>query len=238
MRKADAEIAEDRRRREEDRRDPRQRAGQRQGGGQGHRQAEVVAAMGGKADARCTSHAAVNARLKDKGPCADLVITADRARRHARAGRVGPVLLAGNTDFVVLIAFLLFIAVLVYFKVPGWSGHARQARRGHPRELDEARALREEAQACWPATSASRKRCRRRPTASSRRPRKRPPPAGEQAKEDLKESIARRMQAAEDQHRLGRGRCRQGSARSRKMTAAEGNRMIDDAIKQVDAKLH
>src|SRR6056297_2143061 len=52
-----------------------------------------------------------------------------------------------NTDFVVLIAFLLFIGVLVYYKVPGLLGRKLDERaEGIKSELDEARALREEAQ--------------------------------------------------------------------------------------------
>jgi len=52
-----------------------------------------------------------------------------------------------NTDFVVLIAFLLFIGVLVYYKVPGLVGRKLDERaEGIKSDLDEARAIREEAQ--------------------------------------------------------------------------------------------
>ena len=39
--------------------------------------------------------------------------------RHRRLLRTAPFFSLRNTDFVVLLAFLLFIAVLVYVKVPG-----------------------------------------------------------------------------------------------------------------------
>ena len=52
-----------------------------------------------------------------------------------------------NTDFIVLISFILFIGVLFYFKVPGMIGGMLDKRaEGIQKELDEARALREEAQ--------------------------------------------------------------------------------------------
>jgi F-type H+-transporting ATPase subunit b len=52
-----------------------------------------------------------------------------------------------NTNFVVLLAFLCFIGVLFYFKVPGMLTKMLDARAEQIRtELDEARALREEAQ--------------------------------------------------------------------------------------------
>ena len=60
----------------------------------------------------------------------------------------GPFLSLGNTDFVVLLGFILFGVVLVYFKVPGILGGLLDKRaEGIKSELDEARALREEAQA-------------------------------------------------------------------------------------------
>jgi len=60
----------------------------------------------------------------------------------------GPFFSLGNTDFVVLLGFLLFIGVLFYFKVPSLIGAQLDKRAdGIKSELDEARALREEAQA-------------------------------------------------------------------------------------------
>ena len=53
-----------------------------------------------------------------------------------------------NTDFVVLIAFLIFIGILVYYKVPAMVGGLLDKRAMNIRaELDEAKALREEAMA-------------------------------------------------------------------------------------------
>ena len=53
----------------------------------------------------------------------------------------------GNTDFVVLIGFLLFLAIIFYFNVPAMLGGMLDKRaEGIKADLDEARALREEAQ--------------------------------------------------------------------------------------------
>lgn len=50
-------------------------------------------------------------------------------------------------EFWVMIAFILFCALLAYYKVPGLIGRALDARADAIRkELDEARRLREEAQ--------------------------------------------------------------------------------------------
>ena len=52
-----------------------------------------------------------------------------------------------NTDFVVLLGLIVFIGILVYFKVPGLIGGMLDKRaEGIQSELDEARKLREEAQ--------------------------------------------------------------------------------------------
>ena len=53
----------------------------------------------------------------------------------------------GNTDLIVAIAFFVFIGVLFYFKVPAMIGGMLDNRADTIKsELDEARALREEAQ--------------------------------------------------------------------------------------------
>ena len=59
----------------------------------------------------------------------------------------GPFLSLHNTNFVVLLAFILFIGVLVYYKVPGMLAAMLDKRADDIQsELDEARTLREEAQ--------------------------------------------------------------------------------------------
>jgi hypothetical protein len=59
----------------------------------------------------------------------------------------GPFFSLGNTDFVVLLGFLLFLAIIAYFKIPALLGGMLDKRATDIRdELDEAKALREDAQ--------------------------------------------------------------------------------------------
>ena len=59
----------------------------------------------------------------------------------------GPFFSLRNTDFIVTMAFLLFVAILVYYKVPGIIGGLLDKRaEGIRNDLAEARRLREEAQ--------------------------------------------------------------------------------------------
>src|SRR6056297_2863718 len=75
-----------------------------------------------------------------------MLLVALSAARPAWAAE-GAFFSLSNTDFVVLIAFLLFIGVLVYYKVHGLLGRKLDERaEGIKSELDEARAIREEAQ--------------------------------------------------------------------------------------------
>src|SRR5690606_41721360 len=58
----------------------------------------------------------------------------------------GPFFSLRNTNFVVLLAFLIFVGVLVYFKVPALIGRLLDKRAaGIKSELDQARALHDEA---------------------------------------------------------------------------------------------
>ena len=55
----------------------------------------------------------------------------------------GPFFSLRNTDFVVLIAFLIFVGVLLYLKVPATlMGMLDKRATGIKSELEEARALR------------------------------------------------------------------------------------------------
>ena len=59
----------------------------------------------------------------------------------------GPFFSLNNTDFVVALAFLIFVAVLVYYKIPRTlMGMLDKRAEGIKADLAEARELREEAQ--------------------------------------------------------------------------------------------
>lgn len=165
----------------------------------------------------------------------------------------GPFFSLFNTNFVVLIAFLVFLAVLAYFKVPGiLTGLLDQRAEQIREELDEARALREEAQTIL----ASYERKQREVAEQSERivaqAREEAQLAAEQAKTELKASIARRLAAAEDQIASAEsGAVREvrdqaisiavaaaADVIAAKTSAADQNKLIDGAIDEVAARLH
>ena len=165
----------------------------------------------------------------------------------------GPFFSLTNTNFVVLIAFLLFIGVLVYLKVPGLLGKKLDERaEGIKSELDEARALREEAQSLLASYERKQKEVQEQASRIVAHAKEEAAEAAEQAKADLKESIARRIKAAEDQIASAEANAVKevrdraitiavAAAKevvAKQMTAEAGNKLIDDAIAEVDAKLH
>lgn len=180
-----------------------------------------------------------------------LVLTAGVASPALAAG--GPFVSLGNTDFVVLLAFLLFIGVLFYFKVPGMIGGALDNRaQGIQSELDEARALRDEAQALLASYERKQKEVQDQAAAIVAAAKEDAVLAAEQAKADLEVSIARRLAAAQDQIASAEASAVKevrdqaitiaisaaNEVIAKQMTAAQGNKLIDAAIAEVDAKLH
>ena len=165
----------------------------------------------------------------------------------------GPFFSLGNTNFVVLIAFLLFVGVLFYLKVPSKMGGLLDKRaEGIQSDLDEARALREEAQTLLASYERKQKEVQEQADRIVTQAKSEAQAAAEEAKADLKASIKRRLQAAEDQIASAEaGAVKEvrdqaimiaiGAANdviAKQMTATAGNKLIDEAIAEVDAKLH
>jgi len=165
----------------------------------------------------------------------------------------GPFFSLTNTNFVVTISFILFVAVLLYLKVPAMLGRLLDKRADTIKsELEEARALREEAQTLLASYERKQKEVQEQADRIVEHAKSEAAAAAEQAKEDLKKSIARRMQAADEQIASAEaGAIREVRDRAvtiaiaaareviaKQMTAANGNKLIEDAIETVDAKLH
>ncbi|MDX2482842.1 MAG: F0F1 ATP synthase subunit B [Pseudodonghicola sp.] len=165
----------------------------------------------------------------------------------------GPFFSLHNTNFVVLIAFIVFIGVLFYFKVPGMIGGALDNRAvGIKAELDEARALREEAQTLLASYERKQKDVQAQAERIVAHARTDAVAAAEQAKADLEKSIVRRLAAAEDKivsaqtaaikavrdQAVTIAVAAANDVIAKQMSAAEGNKLIDGAIAEVDAKLH
>lgn len=165
----------------------------------------------------------------------------------------GPFVSLANTNFVVLLAFLLFVGVLIYLKVPGLLGGVLDKRaEGIRAELDEARALREEAQTILASYERKQKEVQEQADRIVAAAREDAHLAADQAREELEKSIARRLVAAEDQIASAQASAIKevrdqaitiavaaaNQVIAKQMTAAKGNKLIDEAIAEVEAKLH
>jgi len=165
----------------------------------------------------------------------------------------GPFISLKNTNFVVLLAFILFIAVLIYFKVPGLiAGLLDKRAEGIRSELDEARALREEAQALLASYERKQKEVQEQADRIVATARDEAARAAEQAKEDIRASVERRLATAGDQLASAEAaavkKVRDSAITTAvaaaqdviagQITAAQGNKLIDEAISTVEAKLH
>ena len=112
----------------------------------------------------------------------------------------GPFFSLHNTDFVVTLAILLFVAVVVYFKVPAALGAILDKRAAGIRaELEEAKALRDEAHALLASYEKRQREVQEQSERIVANARDEAMAAAAKAKEDLKQSIARRVHAAEEQ---------------------------------------
>ncbi|MFT4794603.1 MAG: F-type H+-transporting ATPase subunit b [Paracoccaceae bacterium] len=105
-----------------------------------------------------------------------------------------------NSNVVVAIAFLCFIGVLVYAKVPGKLAAALDSRAEKIKEeLEEARRLREEAQTLLASFERKVKEVEGHSEAIIAQARTEAERAAEEAKADLIRAIERRLQGAADQ---------------------------------------
>jgi F-type H+-transporting ATPase subunit b len=165
----------------------------------------------------------------------------------------GPFFSLANTNFVVLIAFLLFVGFLVYVKVPGLLGRKLDERaEGIKADLDEARRLREEAQTILAQYERQQKDAQAQADRIVKHAREEAEQAAEEAKAEIKASIERRIKAAEEQIASAEARAIRdvrnqaiavatAAARdviAKQMTEAEGDAMIEAGIGEVEAKLH
>lgn len=165
----------------------------------------------------------------------------------------GPFVSLGNTNFVVLIAFVAFLAVLVYFGVPGKITGMLDARAaGIKADLEEAKALREEARALLSSYEKKQKEVQEQSERIVSQAKAEAEAVARQAKEDLKDSIARRLVAAEEQIASAEAQALRavreqavalaiaaaGDVLAKQMTVERAASSIDGAIAQVEAKFH
>lgn len=158
-----------------------------------------------------------------------------------------------NTDLIVLIAFLIFVGILVYYKVPGkLTGFLDQRGTDIQGELDEARRLREEAVELHAEFERHRAEAEEKAKRLVLKAKEDAVLAAEQAKEDIKATIARRLKAAEDkiasaeaaairdirERAAALAVAAAGDVIARQMTPEQRNTLVDEAIAHVEARLH
>ena len=165
----------------------------------------------------------------------------------------GPFFSLYNSNFVVLLAFIGFVALVLYLGVPKMLGKMLDARAdGIRSELEEARSLREEAKALLASYEKKHAEVKAQADRIVEAARVEAAAAAEQAKADINDSVARRMVAAEEQIASAEASAIKdvrdeaivvavAAARdiiANQMTAADGNSLIDEAIEQAGSKLH
>ena len=158
-----------------------------------------------------------------------------------------------NTNLTVSIAFLIFVGVLIYLKVPARLTGMLDARAVLIREeLDEARALREEAKAILASYERKRKDVQEQADRIVTQARDEAMRAAEDAKADLKSSIARRLAGAEEriasaeagavrairEEAVAVAIAAAGDVLAKGMTAEGAASSIDASIRLVGEKLH
>lgn len=158
-----------------------------------------------------------------------------------------------NSDFVVGIAFVIFIAILWKVNVHGFIARKLDERAARIRtELDEARRLREEAQSLLAAYERKQKEAEARVQDVVAQARAEAEAAAVQAKRDLDVAIARRLRAAQDQiaqaeadavREVRNEAIRVAVAAAKDVIAAnltaDGRaRLVDDGIATVGERLH
>jgi F-type H+-transporting ATPase subunit b len=158
-----------------------------------------------------------------------------------------------NTDFVVTIGFLVFVGILLKYKVPAMIVKLLDNRAAQIKaELDEARSLRDEAKAVLASYERKQKEVQEQSERIVASAKEEAMAAAEQAKADLKAAIARRLAAAEEQIASAEASAIRevretaisvavaaaGDVLAKQMTAEGAAASIDAAIAQVEAKLH
>jgi len=158
-----------------------------------------------------------------------------------------------NTDFVVTIGFLVFVGIMLYFKVPGLVGGMLDKRADSIKaELDEAKALREEAQSLLASYERKQKEVQEQAERIVASAKEEATNAAAAAKDEIAASITRRLAAADEQITSAQSSAVKevrdqaiavavGAAKdvmAKQMDAKSAGALIDDSIAVVAERLH
>lgn len=112
----------------------------------------------------------------------------------------GPFFSLRNTDFIVLLAFLVFVGILLYFRVPAAIAKLLDKRAERIKsDIAEARRLRDEAQEIYASYERRQREVKGQADAIVANARREALAQAEKAKLDLQAWIERRLAAAQDQ---------------------------------------
>jgi F-type H+-transporting ATPase subunit b len=182
-----------------------------------------------------------------------LVVLAALVATPAAASEGGPFFSLHNPNFIVTLAFLLFVGVLLKYKVPGLlAGLLDKRAAGIKADLEEARNLREEAQTILAAYERKSRDVQDSADLIVSTARRDAMAAAEAAKAELKVSIARRLKAAEEQIASAEAAALRdvkdravsvavaaaGELLMAQLSAEAKSGLIDSAIAEVEARLH
>ena len=171
----------------------------------------------------------------------------------AFAGEEGPFFSLHNAEFVVTIAFVVFVGLVIYLGVPKLLARMLDARADTIRkELAEARDLREEAKTLLASYEAKSREMTAQAARIVAQAKDEAQAAANQARSDLAKSIERRLAAAGEKITSAEAAAIRsvreqavtvaisvtGELLAKQTTAASAKAGIDAAIEQVAAKLH
>jgi len=156
-------------------------------------------------------------------------------------------------EFWVAVSFLGFVALVIYFKAPGMVIKALDDRADAIRhELDEARRLREEAQALLADYERKQRNAEKEADSIIQLARQEAKSLAVETRESLKDSLERRSKLAQDkiaraeEQAIGEVRAAAATAAiaaahqiiAKKMTPAASSKLVDKSIKDLKAKLN
>ncbi len=165
----------------------------------------------------------------------------------------GPFFSLWNTNFIVTIAFIIFVGIVLYAKVPSTLGKMLDKRATNIRsDLDEARKLRDEAQAVLASYERKSREVQGQADQIVAAAKRDAEAAAEKAKEDLKVSIERRLKAADEQIASAEAQALKevkdravsvavaaaGDVLAKQLSASDRAAMIDSSLSEVEQRLN
>lgn len=165
----------------------------------------------------------------------------------------GPFISLGNTDFIVLISFIIFIGALAYFKAPQFAGKLIDGRIDIIRKrIEEAKSLRNDAQENLERLKRERAEAEEQAKRIVEGARKDAEAQTEMAGKEIERAVNRRLRAADEQMEAAEAEivasirnqavdiavAVAGEVIAAKMDADDRKRMIDRSLRDIEKNLN